>query len=513
MEKCEEMSAGEQQQQVRRSKVRMRRTLSSGRAEDIVTAEQKARQLQHDRPVHSPCDSLLSWSSSFTKYEGMFNWGALLLFLSSVRVFLENLLKYGIRVSPAGWVKFISGGESDNSQFPVLYLLSFPLIPIFHTLLIERFLANSFLDWSTGLALHVLNLGVTLVFPIVIINTMDCALVSSILACGAYTILVLKLVSYIQVNSWCRHMSRRRFLINSHMTNNGDFFWRERMKTVMNIKEARKVEEPEMTSSSSLTVNWPDNLTVKDLSYFMLAPTLCYELNFPKTDRIRKFFLLRRGLEVILGTNLCLALIQQWIVPNVIHSLVPFHSLNWGLTIERLLKLALPNHIIWLIFFYIYFHSFLNTVGELLRFGDRAFYHDWWNSPNLSSFWQNWNLPVHKWCSRHLYKPLLQNGFSKQFASSTVFFLSAILHEYLLSVPLKMFKPWAFLGMFGQIPLIILSRKAEKMFGSQLGNLVMWASLILGHPLAIMMYYHDYVIENYGPSLIQKFGQLQSSSL
>ena len=97
-----------------------------------------------------------------------------------------------------------------------------------------------------------------------------------------------------------------------------------------------------------------------------------------------------------MGTNLLMALIQQWIVPNVIHSLVPFHSLNWGLTIERLLKLALPNHVIWLIFFYIYFHSFLNTVGELLNFGDRDFYHDWWNSPNLSSFWQNWNLPVHK---------------------------------------------------------------------------------------------------------------------
>ena len=135
-----------------------------------------------------------------------------------------------------------------------------------------------------------------------------------------------------------------------------------------------------------------------------------------------------------------------------------------------------------------------------------------------------------RWCLRHLYKPLLQNGFSKQFASSTVFFLSAILHEYLLSVPLKMFKvssalfyhfishnlllqPWAFLGMFGQIPLIFLSRQAERMFGAQLGNLVMWSSLILGHPLAIMMYYHDYVIENFGEGLIQKFGQLQSSSL
>ena len=51
------------------------------------------------------------------------------------------------------------------------------------------------------------------------------------------------------------------------------------------------------------------------------------------------------------------------------------------------------------------------------------------------------------------------------------------------------FQPWAFLGMLGQIPLIILSRKIEKNFGAQMGNVVMWASLILGHPLAIMMYY------------------------
>ena len=37
-----------------------------------------------------------------------------------------------------------------------------------------------------------------------------------------------------------------------------------------------------------------------------------------------------------------------------------------------------PNHIIWLIFFYTYFHSILNISGELLQFGDRVFYKDWW---------------------------------------------------------------------------------------------------------------------------------------
>ena len=118
----------------RRIKFKMRgRAVSSSRAVDIVTAEQKARRLAPDSPVHSPRDSLLSWSSGFTKYEGMFNWGALLLIISSVRVGLENLIKYGFRVSPAGWVRFIVGDlrhEDDIlNKFPALYLMGY--VPIF----------------------------------------------------------------------------------------------------------------------------------------------------------------------------------------------------------------------------------------------------------------------------------------------------------------------------------------------------------------------------------------------
>jgi diacylglycerol O-acyltransferase 1 len=37
-------------------------------------------------------------------------------------------------------------------------------------------------------------------------------------------------------------------------------------------------------------------------------------------------------------------------------------------------------------------------------------------------------------------------------ASVVVFFVSAFFHEYLVSVPLKTFKVWAFMGMMGQIP-------------------------------------------------------------
>lgn len=40
-----------------------------------------------------------------------------------------------------------------------------------------------------------------------------------------------------------------------------------------------------------------------DMYYFVFAPTLCYQLNFPRSPRIRKSFLLRRLFEMVRGNN------------------------------------------------------------------------------------------------------------------------------------------------------------------------------------------------------------------
>ena len=61
-------------------------------------------------------------------------------------------------------------------------------------------------------------------------------------------------------------------------------------------------------------------------------------------------------------------------------------------------QFQIPNHLIWLTFAYLLFHSFLNTMGEILGFADRNFYNDWWNSGDVMEFWKSWNLPVHRWC-------------------------------------------------------------------------------------------------------------------
>lgn len=53
------------------------------------------------------------------------------------------------------------------------------------------------------------------------------------------------------------------------------------------------------------------------------------------------------------------------------------------------------------------------------------------------------------------------------------------------------------MGMMGQMPLSYFARFMEVKCGPRWGNIVVWASIILGQPLCIMMYYHDYVVTHF----------------
>ena len=112
---------------------------------------------------------------------------------------------------------------------------------------------------------------------------------------------------------------------------------------------------------------------------------------------------------------------------------------------------------------------------------------------------------------RHLYKPILGiKGCTTTIASTIVFLISAILHEYIVSIPLQMFKAYAFLGMVCQIPLLKISKAVQEQFGDRGGNVIVWMSLIIGQPLALLMYYHDFVVEHYGANDIQNFADLDA---
>lgn len=501
-------------------------------------------------------DSLLTTSSGYTNYRGILNLVIILLVLSNGRVALENVIKYGILVDPLSWLLFFVEG---SKHWPALLIVATLGIHILISLLAEKLIAlqlpeksiekrngvtpsgdgdsvgkkrtNAFdppnkvkfyysAQQALANAIIITNLFACLSLPPVVIYSFDTHPISTSGSLMLVSIVFLKLVSYHMINYWCREIKlcqederlysrTTKSFLNSYTPPVVEFGDMKKLssstppspttKTNGNSNSTSTIIARESSKETNREValrtlaKYPGNLTLRDICNYMLFPTLCYEIQFARTERLRKRFLIKRAIELLILSQLDLALIQQWIVPTVSNSVLPFRQMQFSHMLERLLKLAIPNHVIWLIWFYLFFHSLLNIVAELTRFADREFYRDWWNSESVYYFWSNWNIPVHKWCARHLYVPLISLGLNKCQASTTVFFVSAFFHEYLVSVPLKMFRMWAFTGMLIQLPW---ARFVSAYFNNHFANVAVWVSLIIGQPLCILMYYHDYYVIN-----------------
>lgn len=112
--------------------------------------------------------------------------------------------------------------------------------------------------------------------------------------------------------------------------------------------------------------------------------------------------------------------------------------------------------------------------------------------------------------------------------------------QYLVSFPLHMLRPWAFVAMLGQVSTIQCSACMQSsthisnkctplhhdesssiqsvqvplgiltsitLFRGQIGNVIVWASIVLGQPIAILMYLHDYYVINWAPHNITTIGE------
>ncbi|RDA92868.1 hypothetical protein CP533_2852 [Ophiocordyceps camponoti-saundersi (nom. inval.)] len=255
---------------------------------------------------------------------------------------------------------------------------------------------------------------------------------------------------------------------------------------------------------------YPQNITIGNLIYFWWAPTLIYQPVYPRTDKIRWLFVIKRLGEVFCLSAFIWFASFQYAAPVLRNSLDKIASLDYPSIFERLLKLSTISLVIWLAGFFALFQSFLNALAEILRFGDRSFYEDWWNSESLGAYWRTWNKPVYTYFKHHVYIPLVARGYSSFMASSAVFFASAVLHEILVGVPTHNIIGVAFLGMLLQLPLITLTAPLEKMKlgkgGKLVGNIIFWVSFtIFGQPFAALMYFYAWQAK-YG-SVSREIGQ------
>jgi diacylglycerol O-acyltransferase-1 len=180
---------------------------------------------------------------------------------------------------------------------------------------------------------------------------------------------------------------------------------------------------------------YPQNITFGNLIYFWWAPTLVYQPVYPRTDKIRWIFVLKRLGEVVVLNVFMWFCSSQWAAPVLRNSLDKMATLDMTAILERLLKLSTISLVIWLAGFFALFQSFLNALAEITRFGDRDFYEPWWNSGSVGTYWRTWNKPVYHFFRRHVYSPMRSRGWSHKTASLVVFLVSAILHEILVGAP------------------------------------------------------------------------------
>lgn len=201
----------------------------------------------------------------------------------------------------------------------------------------------------------------------------------------------MKLISYAHVNTDLRGCWRL-----SKMESESNDSTNAKPKFDNILSEIQGLEPPYLS--------YPQNLTISNLLYFIVAPTLCYQINYPRSPKIRWEYIATIILRIFGVSGLSIFVIEQYIKPTLLSSVVAMRNKNALEIFMRLLKLSIPSTYVWLLGFYLYFHLWLNLLAELTRFGDREFYRDWWNARTVEIYWRLWNLPVHSWMLRHLCK-------------------------------------------------------------------------------------------------------------
>jgi len=117
-----------------------------------------------------------------------------------------------------------------------------------------------------------------------------------------------------------------------------------------------------------------------------------------------------------------------------------------------LFKLMMPSTLGLILLFFGLLHSWMNAFAELLRFPDRTFYLDWWNSMEFGTYYRKWNIIVHEWLFYYVYGDSLRfskGKCSKTYMVGVTFLTSAFIHELIICTVLGFFYPILFVIFTG----------------------------------------------------------------
>ncbi|KAM5479461.1 Sterol O-acyltransferase 2 (Sterol-ester synthase 2) [Microsporum canis] len=209
-------------------------------------------------------------------------------------------------------------------------------------------------------------------------------------------------------------------------------------------------------------VTYPQNLTWRNYVEFIFFPTLCYELEYPRTKDTCWIEVFIKAAAVFGCIFLLTLTSEEFIVPVLSDSAfrlraTPSHFERGLILAETISMLLFPFMVTFLLVFLVIFEYVLGAFAEITRFADRRFYSDWWNSCDWLEFSRKWNLPVHHFLRRHVYFSSLTR-FSAPGAMAITFLVSSIAHELVMVCITKKWRGYGFFAMMLQLPIVAIQR-------------------------------------------------------
>ena len=238
-------------------------------------------------------------------------------------------------------------------------------------------------------------------------------------------------------------------------------------------------------------ITYPANLTWSNYVDYLCCPTLCYEIEYPRSHKINWQNLFSK-IAAIFGCIFLLTIISEEFIlpalrdasqrldPSLRTADAPLTALELLLIVaETISWLLFPFMLTFLLVFLVIFEYVLGACAELTRFADRHFYSDWWNSTDWMEFSREWNVPVYSFLRRHVYSASRPH-IGKANATLITFLISAVGHEIVMACITKKLRGYGFVCQMLQLPIVMLQRTKWVRDRETLNNVCFWCSMILG---------------------------------
>jgi diacylglycerol O-acyltransferase-1 len=290
-------------------------------------------------------------------YRGFFNLLLIILVVSNFRLLLDTVSRHGFILAKIATLDIRFDSLPSLADSPFVCGLLIVQAFVVGAYVIEYTLSRRWLFERVGLALHFVNANSSLGVVVGIVwHRIEHPVVGAMLILQA-TITWLKLVSYVHAN----HDHRATSMSEKHGVS----------ASTKNMLALVKDLDPE-----DVSISYPDNVTLWDMYYFWFAPTLTYQLAFPRAPFVRWTKVMTLSAHLFVSVTLVVFIAAQVIAPNLdmlVRDLEESRGrLRTHVIGDYLLKLSISSTYIWLLVFYGFFHCFLNLTAELLRFGDRG---------------------------------------------------------------------------------------------------------------------------------------------